>query len=120
MKSGQNLSAIGVMTRMSMSTTSRHGLELLSCARVGLTLTECMKDDRERLISRSLSTLTDYRQVTSRHLARQRTIDRLVWDYRSCLENGATDDVCGRDLRAYRSCLDAGKFYRQCETELPE
>ena len=64
-----------------MSTTSRHGLELLSCARAGLTLTECMKDDRERPISRSLSTLTDYRQVTSRHLARQRTINRLVWDY---------------------------------------
>lgn len=80
-------------------------LNLLLTGSIGLASTGCT----------ALSGPVQYEQA-----ARQRTVDMLTTVYRLCLAKGETEDICQRDLLAYRSCLDAGGNDAQCRIELSQ
>ena len=94
-------------------------LWLLLCALAGLVSAGC-GDDRAWSVMRTLSALTEHRQMQREQSARNETTARLAAAYRACLATGGSDADCGRHLLAYLSCLHAGANDAQCRTELPE
>ena len=52
--------------------------------------------------------------------AQKRTMEMLETGYDTCLARGEADDVCRRDILAYRSCLDAGSNDAQCRAEFSQ
>ena len=96
---------------------NRLALWLLPCALAGLVSAGCV-DDHAWSAMRSLSALTEYRQMQREQAAQKSTLDRLVVAYRACRAAGGSDAACGAQLAAYRSCLRAKADDAQCRAGL--